>query len=108
MLVKFECNNVPTVTMFGNHAVELLKLMGQSGVVPGGLEAADVAPALARLQAALSGGAASQPAPEPGRSAEREDAESERAAVSLGARAQPLVDFLQRAAKAHCAVTWTS
>ena len=105
MLVTFRCTSAPSITMFGEHATTLLKLMGQSGVVPGGLVAADVPAAAQRLRAALQGGRASDRAPAP--SSGEGQSKEEAAAISLGARAQPLLDFLDRAAKAGADVTWT-
>jgi len=103
VLVNFSSRSVPTITMFGEHAVTLLKLMGQSGVVPGGLAAGDIAAAAQRLRAGLQAGKAADSAPAPA-STEREQ---QQAPVTLGARAQPLLDFLDRAAKLGADVTWT-
>jgi hypothetical protein len=103
MLVTFRCSNAPSITMFGEHAVALLKLMGQSGVVPGGIAAAEVPAALERLKAALASGHGADPAPAPSRG----DPDEEKVAVSLGARALPLIRFLERAAETHSDVTWT-
>jgi len=103
MLVHFQCRSVPTITMFGEHATTLLKLMGQSGVVPGGLAAADIPAASQRLRSALLAGKAAESAPAPA-STERE---REQSPVLLGARAQPLLDFFDRAAKLGADITWT-
>jgi hypothetical protein len=88
--------------MFGDVAVQLLKLMGHSGAVPGALLAEDVEAALARLEAAV---AADEQLPEPGESVQREDDEP---AVSLAHRALPLIELLQAAAKAKCNLMWDS
>lgn len=103
MLVTFRCKTAPSITMFGDHAKTLLRLMGQSGVVPGGLVAADVPGALQRLKAALAAGHAADSAPAPSQGRREE----EQATVSLGARALPLVNFLERAAATSSDVTWT-
>jgi len=105
MLVTFRCKSVPSITMFGEHATTLLKLMGQSGVVPGGLAGADIPAAAQRLRTALAGGRSSERAPTPSPSSKEE--RDEDAAVSLGARAQPLLDFLDRAAQRGDDITWT-
>ncbi|NNJ91650.1 MAG: DUF1840 domain-containing protein, partial [Gammaproteobacteria bacterium] len=53
MLVTFSCPVYADITMFGNLAIKLLKLMGHSGKVPSALLAEDVPTALERLEAAL-------------------------------------------------------
>jgi len=95
MLVKFD-SKVGGITMFGDVAVTLLKAMGNSGTVPGALLATDIPPALERLKAAV---AAAAPAKEGGRD-EREPK------VSLRQRAYPLIELLERAAKAGADVLW--
>ena len=55
MLVQFRSPATETITMFGEAAVQLLKLMGATGRVPGGLSAEDVPPALQRLESAVEG-----------------------------------------------------
>ena len=55
MLVQFRSPATETITLFGDAAVELLKLMGATGRVPGGLSAEDVPPALQRLESAVEG-----------------------------------------------------
>ena len=52
MLVKFQTKSQATITMFGDVAVTLIKLMGHSGTVPSALLAEDVPAALARLTSA--------------------------------------------------------
>ena len=49
MLVTFSCPVYANITMFGDVAVRLLKLMGHSGTTPGALLADDVPAALERL-----------------------------------------------------------
>jgi len=100
MLVTFSCEAYANITMFGDVAVRLLKLMGHSGTVPGAFLAADVPPALQRLEAAAEADAQS---PEPEAPAEGEDDET---VVSLSHRALPLIKLLQAAAKANCDVMW--
>ncbi len=62
MLVTFTTKAYADITMFGDVAVSLLKMMGHSGTVPGAILAADVPAALGRLTAAINAGKA-QPAP---------------------------------------------
>ena len=100
MLVRFD-SDVGGLTMFGNVAVRLLKMMGHSGTVPSALLADDIPGALARLKSAL----ASEPASGPGRGQETSE-EREEPPVSLRQRAYPLVDLLTRAAQRGCDVMW--
>ena len=102
MLVTFTCSAYADITMFGDVAVRLLKLMGQSGTVPGALLVADVQPALQHLETAVEADAA---LPEPDASAEGEDDEP---VISLSHRALPLIKLLKAAAKAKCDVMWDS
>jgi hypothetical protein len=101
MLVTFSCPVYADITMFGDVAVRLLKMMGHSGTVPSAIVAADVPAALERLQAAI---AAEGDGPEPRESSH--DAEDDEPAVSLRHRALPLIELLNAAAKAECNVMW--
>ncbi|MFO1419423.1 MAG: DUF1840 domain-containing protein [Candidatus Competibacteraceae bacterium] len=103
MLVTFRTEAYADILMFGDIAVQLLKLMGHSGTVPGALVAEDVPVALERLRAAL----AAQPAAAP-KAANWEDAETDEneAPVSLAYRALPLIELLAVAAAARCDVLW--
>ena len=98
MLITFSCPAYADITMFGDVAARLLKMMGHSGTVPNALLAADVPSALAQLEAAV---AATAPEPRPHESAEREER-----AISLAHRAFPLIELLKAAARAQCDVMW--
>jgi len=100
MLVTFSCPVYANITMFGDVAIRLLKLMGHSGTVPGALLAINVQAALQRLEAAVD---ADEQSPEPEEPAEGEDGEP---AVSLSHRALPLIELLKAAVKANCDVMW--
>jgi hypothetical protein len=104
MLVKFSCPACPDITMFGDVAIRLLRMMGHSGTVPSALLAEDVPAALERLQAAVAA-AGGEASPAPGESTEAED---EDPPVSLRHRALPLIELLQTAAKEECNVMWDS
>ena len=97
MLVKFR-SDAGDIIMFGDAAHTLLKMMGQSGVLPGALVAKDVPAALERLKRA----AAVAPTPDPA-DAESGDAEGK---VSLKQRAFPLVELLSRCVERKCDVIW--
>ncbi|AHF03258.1 hypothetical protein MARPU_04685 [Marichromatium purpuratum 984] len=99
MLVHFQTSAYATITMFGEVAVPLIKLMGHSGSVPGALLAADVPRALERLRTGV--------AEHPGlRLDPRRDNDDERRHVSLAHRALPLIELLEAAAAAEANVMW--
>ncbi len=104
MLVTFTTKAYASITMFGDVAVTLLKLMGHSGTVPGALLADDIPPALERLKAAVSADP-NRPL-DPG-SAEHAD-DDENRHVSLAHRALPLIELLEAAAREREAVMWDS
>ena len=98
VLVRFDTKSA-TITMFGDVAKKLLRLMGQSGDVPGALLARDIPAAVERLRRALAA-ASDQPKPD-----RRPDKEGE-ATVGLKHRAFPLIDLLERAAQRGDEVVW--
>ena len=102
MLVTFSTPAYADITMFGDVAVHMLKLMGHSETVPGAILAEDVQASLERLQAAIE---AEQQLPEPEKPGD--DDEDEEPAVSLSHRALPLIELLEAAAKANCNVMWS-
>jgi len=101
MLVTFTTSAYANITMFGDVALHLLKLMGHSATLPGALLAVDIPPALQRLEAAVE---ADKQSAEPEQSGAGEDDE----AVSLPHRALPLIELLKAAAKANSNVMWDS
>jgi hypothetical protein len=98
MLVTFTTNAYADITMFGNVALALLKMMGHSATVPGAILAADVPAALNRLTAAIEAGKASSPVVE--------DKDADEPVVSMTNRALPLINLLAAAAKADSDVMW--
>ena len=102
MLVTFTCPAYADITMFGDVAIRLLKMMGHSGTVPGALLAEDVPAALKRLEAAIE---AERQLPE--QNAESQD-EDDEPSVTLPHRALPLIELLRSAAKEKCNVMWDS
>ncbi|EJD0682577.1 hypothetical protein BBM62_15180 [Vibrio parahaemolyticus] len=105
MLITFRCRSYANVTMFGDIALEMIKMMGHSGTVPGSISAQDVPDALSKLTSALS---AKNAAEENLPTDVDVDEEEERAepAVSLGRRAFPLIELLKSAIKEECEVMW--
>ena len=104
MLVTFSCPDYADITMFGDVAVRLLRMMGHSGTVPSALAAEDVPPALQRLEAAIEAEKASPQSASSGQPSGQGD-DDERP-VSLPHRALPLIELLRAAAKAESAVMW--
>jgi hypothetical protein len=104
MLVTFRTKAYPNITMFGDVALKLLKLMGHSGTVPSALKAEDVPQALARLEAAVK----TQKAAEQGAPVSADQDREAEAPVELSRRAIPLLELLRAATKAKTDVVWDS
>jgi hypothetical protein len=105
MLVTFSTKVSADITMFGDVAVDLLKLMGQTGVVPGALLGADTPLALERLKQAVAIVGA-RPAGNPPSTDDEQDGEPAVPLVSLRQRAVPLIGLLEAAAAEKADVTW--
>lgn len=98
MLVTFTTKAHADITMFGDVALAMLKMMGHSATVPGAILAADVPAALSRLKAAIDAEKTSSPPVE--------DKDADEPVVSLAHRALPLMELLAAAAKAESDVMW--
>ena len=88
MLIKFESQHSGTFSMFDKVAEPLLRLMGMSGNLQGGLREQDIPQALAKLEAGLA------PYKEAGDS-EGEDDDGEQS-VGIATHAVPLLNMLRR------------
>jgi hypothetical protein len=97
MIVTFTTKSHADITMFGDVALALLKMMGHSPNVPGAILAADVPAALARLEDALDVAKTLPPV---------DDVDEEEPVVSMAHRALPLIGLLQAAIKAGANVMW--
>jgi hypothetical protein len=97
MLIRFD-SKAGSITMFGDVAVSLLRMMGQSGSIPGAILAADIPPALDKLRQAVAG---VQPAPKDTKTDDKVETP-----VGMQQRAFPLVELLERAAKQGADVVW--
>jgi len=111
MLVTFRSTATESITMFHDVAVQLLKLMGATGRVPGALGPDDVGPALQRLEMATeqirAGTHLTAARPADNEDAKHEDEDEEREPpVDLATRAVPLLSILKRAAAAHAEIMW--
>lgn len=97
MLVRFD-SKAGTITMFGDVGTKLLKMMGQSGSIPGAILAQDIPPAVQRLRQALGGESEPSAAKKAG-----DDGEPQ---VGMHQRAYPLIELLERAAQQNADVMW--
>lgn len=104
MIVTFQTKAFSNITMFGDVAVKLLKLMGHSGTVPSAMQPEDIPAALDRLKKAIATDDAAS-AGESNDDSQDDDAER---AVSLRNRAFPLIQLLEAAHKAQTTVMWDS
>jgi len=104
MLVRFRTPSYGDITMFGDIAVRLLKLMGHSGTVPSAMNAEDIPQALERLHKAL--GAIEAEAAETPQDDNEPAREFIDEPVSLRNRAFPLVELFEAAAAADESVMW--
>lgn len=100
MPVNFETRTYATITMLNDVAETMLKMMGQSGHVPGAINAEDVPAALARLKQA------SADADAPAETARNSAGDDEEKPVSTRHRALPLIDLLEAAARESDSVVW--
>ena len=98
MLVTFHSKAYADITMFGEVAVNLLKMMGLSGVVPSAIRPEDIPQALERLKSALRK-ADQTVAPEQGEG-------DETPLIALSQRAIPLIKLLEASVEADCHVMW--
>lgn len=96
MLIKFKSDAYENITMLGDIAQRLLKMMGHSGIVPGAMVADEIPQALKHLKEAIDREQKNNP------SHPEEDDDQ----VSLANRAYPLVQLLTAAAKKNCNVRW--
>lgn len=101
MLVKFTTKSYPDITMFGNVASKLLKMMGHSGTVPSAIMHDDLPHYLSRLQDSLSNLEVSSEHVD-----SKENGKSQEPVISLKKRAQPLIELMQSAIDNTDAVTW--
>lgn len=97
MLVTFTTQAYADITMFGDVALAMLKMMGHGPTVPGAILAADVPAALSRLTAAIATEKVSVPA---------DERDADEPVVSLAHRALPLMKLLAAAAATESNVMW--
>ena len=100
MLVTFKTKAWNDITMFGDVAVELLKMMGHSGTVPSAMQPEDIPAALDRLRTALAEQAATDE--------EEYDGKNDEPDVTMPQRALPLIELFEAAADENTFVMWES
>ena len=102
MLIKFKTTaNYPDITMFGEVALKLLKMMGRSGKVPSAISAEDIPAALKSLRKGVADADAALEDQPP-----HEEEEGEERRVSMHNRALPLIEMLDTAAREDVPVMW--
>ncbi len=105
MLVRFRSEAYADIKMFGDIAVELLRMMGHSGTVPSAMMPEDIPAALERLDKALASREPDADQAKADLESEDEDEDEERR-VSLKNRALPLISLFQAAAEKQVPVMW--
>ena len=101
MIVTFKTKTYADITLFGDVAVHLLKLMGHSGTVPGAIQAEDVNDYKQRLEQAVNNAKLSDED-----NTESEDDDNDNPPVSISKRALPLIELFDAAAKANADIMW--
>ena len=98
MLVTFTTEAYADITMFGDVAEQMLKMMGSSGNIPGALLAEDIPAALKRLQTAIKTHEAMEE--------DINESDDDEPKVSLSTRAMPLIELMKSAAEQGKHVMW--
>jgi hypothetical protein len=98
MLVTFTTEAYADITMFGDVAKQMLKMMGNSGNIPGAMLAEDIPAAVERLQVAIQNNDALDE--------QINDTDDDEPKVSLSTRAIPLIELMKSAAEQGKNVMW--
>lgn len=101
MLVTFK-TDVGNITMFGDVALHMIKLMGHSETIPGAILAEDLPLALSQLKTAL----AEEKEPPPTDNEDDDGDDDTKPIISINQRALPLVNLLTAAVEANCDLMW--
>lgn len=102
MLITFRSQS-HNVTMFGDVALQILKMMGHSGTVPGAILAKDVPQALEQLNTAIE---LERQKAKPAEPEDDDDDEYVDPPVSIVNRALPILELLNAAVRDECNVMW--
>lgn len=109
MLVTFHTSAAGDVVMFGDVAIQLLQLMGQSGKVPGVLQPEGLPQAIRLLKTAIEDHSFSDTDVDLIHESENNDGtEDDEPKVSLQNRAFPLIQLLEAAEREEVQVAWES
>lgn len=100
MIYKFKSKAAGDVVMLGPNGDQILRILGREPAPKGIFEAADMAAAIAAIEAAI---AAEEAAPSDG---DDDDAKTGPRAVALRQRAWPLVEMMKRAQAANEPIVW--
>ena len=103
MLVTFSSDAYENITLFGHVALQLIKMMGQSGAIPSAILAEDIPQALEQLQQALY-----REQQKPQQPIKPLDDEVDEDTVSISQRALPLIQLLTAASEKKCDVMWAA
>lgn len=95
MIVTFSTKAYADITMFGDVAKDMLKIMGHSGTIPGAFQPQDLPSALSNLQKAVDSSKAAEQDPQDGEFK-----------PGLSQRALPLINLLNAAINANADVMW--
>lgn len=106
MLVRFSSTKTEPLIMYGDIAVQLIKMMGASGSVPGAITAEDIPAAVRRLRQQLQAHAEVQPSPVQREDQDDDENNEKKVVIGLATRAMPLIDLLERAAAGNAALMW--
>ena len=110
MPITFKSRHSPDVMMLEAVGLEMLRLMGHSGSVPGSLTAEDLPAALAHLEAGVAAAPArdlsAHPGPTDAPGDDGDDEDRDESAVGAAVRAGPLIDMLKRAIEEDDYVIW--
>ena len=110
MLVTFHSPAAGDVVMFGDIAVQLIQLMGQSGKVPGALQPEDLPQAIRLLKTAVEDHSSSDTDVNSINESENNDEieDNDELRVSLRNRSFPLIQLLEAAEREEVQVVWES
>ena len=95
--MTFTTDAYADITMFGDVALNMLKMMGHSETVPGAILAEDVPAALDQLTIAITAEKSVPPV---------QVKDEDEQVVSMAHRGLPLINLLTAAVKENCDVMW--
>ncbi len=107
MIYKFKSQSTSDVIMLGDHATQVLGLLGKTASPKGIIEVADMPHAIARLEQAIAAEDGTDESEES--AADDEDSDDKalpQANVSLRQRAWPLLDMMKRSMPEGHDIVW--